>query len=390
MTNPNEYDIVIIGAGIQGAGVAQAAACHGYRTLVIEQYHQAGLATSSKSSKLIHGGLRYLESGQLKLVKECLDERKTLLKNAPHLVKLIPFYIPVYTHNKRSHWTIQIGLIIYSIFSLKPFSIISKKDWPSLNTLNKQNLKKVFKYYDAQTDDTLLTQSVLESAVKHGAKTMFNTQFINSEKTDNHHLIHYANKQGSGEIKCRSIINCSGPWVDHVQKKIQPQLNLPEIELIAGSHIVINTPTDCGAFYLEAEDGRAVFIMPWHNSTTLIGTTEKTFAGNPAEVTTSQEEIEYLMRTYDRYFSSTLSQSDILDSFSGLRVLPKSTEAAFSRSRESLILQHKDYPELICLVGGKLTAYRASADAVLKMVTRCLPVKSPDCDTRKLSLSVER
>jgi len=178
MPEEKNYDIIIIGAGIQGAGVAQAAAAAGYKTLVIEKFSQAGLGTSCKSSKLIHGGLRYLESGQFKLVNECLRERKTLLKNAPHLVKLIPFYIPVYAHSIRPAWLIFTGLCLYSLFSLKPFSIVKKTVWASLDGLNLKNLKIVFKYYDAQTDDKKLTQAVINSAEKLSCEIIYDADFL--------------------------------------------------------------------------------------------------------------------------------------------------------------------------------------------------------------------
>lgn len=177
----DQYDVVIIGAGIQGAGVAQAAALCGYKTLVIEKYNQAGMGTSSKSSKLIHGGLRYLESAQFRLVKESLNERRRLLNNAPDLVKLIPFYIPVYQHSSRPAWLIYLGLFIYSLFSHKSFARIRKKDWLTLDGLNTHHLKQVFKYYDAQTDDQLLTQRVIQSASKLGADIIYQTEFISSE-----------------------------------------------------------------------------------------------------------------------------------------------------------------------------------------------------------------
>jgi len=374
MTNITQYDVVVIGAGIQGAGVAQAAAAYGYKTLIIEQFSEAGSGTSCKSSKLIHGGLRYLESRQFKLVRECLQERKILLKNAPQLVKLIPFYIPVYSHSLRPAWLIFLGLCLYSLFSFKPFSIIKKSQWHTLDGLNTHQLKTVFKYYDAQTDDKALTQAVIQSAQQLGADIQYNAEFIASHiQKDRHHLTYLKNNTES-QIKCRCIINCAGPWVVNTQQKISPQLPIPDIDLVAGSHIIINRKTIAGAYYIEASDKRAVFVMPWKNEHTLIGTTETLFSGDINNVQPTDHEINYLLDTYNRYFNQQITHTNIIDRFAGLRVLPKSSHSAFNKPRESLVIPNQETPALITLIGGKLTAYRASSETVLKHIKKQLDV----------------
>ncbi len=168
-----EYDVVIIGGGIHGVGVAQASSVRGYKTLLIEQYDQLAQGTSSRSSKLIHGGLRYLEQFEFSLVRECLLERSYLLNNAPDLVKLKPVYIPVYKNSKRPPWMIRAGLSMYALLgnlsSDARFKQIPKHQWTQLHHLNTENLLAVFQYYEAQTDDRLLTQSVMHPAQEHGA-----------------------------------------------------------------------------------------------------------------------------------------------------------------------------------------------------------------------------
>lgn len=369
-------DVVVLGAGIQGAGVAQAAAAQGYKTLILEKFPEAGMGTSCKSSKLIHGGLRYLESGQFKLVNECLNERKLLLDNAPELVKLIPFYIPVYKNSLRPAWLIYIGLLIYSFFSLKSFSIVEKKNWHSLDGINLKNLKMVFKYYDAQTDDKKLTQAVIHSALKLNANIEYNAEFLSSDIKHNKHRITYQKNQQLFTVRCKCIVNCTGPWVARTQKNIYPELKLPDIELVAGTHIIINRAINRGIYYLEATDKRAVFVMPWKNKTTLIGTTEKNYTGDPGNIFPTEEEKNYLLNTYNRYFNFQATQENIIDAFAGLRVLPVSPQSAFNKSRESLIIHntnstHKS-PGLITLIGGKLTAYRASAEEVLGLINKQL------------------
>jgi len=380
------YDIVVIGAGIQGAGIAQAAAVCGYKTLVIEKYPLAGMGTSCKSSKLIHGGLRYLESGQLRLVKECLQERNRLLKNAPELVKLIPFYIPVYSNSSRSSWKIWLGLCIYSLFSLKSFEIIKRSQWSSLDHIKKKELKVVFKYYDAQTDDQLLTRSVAKSAQNLGAKIIYNANFTGSDFQCGSHIINYIKDKKEHAISSKYIINCSGPWVEETQKKIQPKLGLPPIELISGSHIIVNIRTTQGAYYLETKDKRAVFVIPWKEEHTLIGTTETVHTGTTDDIPASKDDINYLIDAYNKSFNIKINEENIIDTFCGLRVLPKNSSSIFKQSRDNIVVEDKSCPGLITLIGGKLTAYRASAELIISKID--IEKKHSKANTRKTKLGV--
>jgi len=390
MPSSADYELVIIGAGIQGAGIAQAAAVCGYKTLLIEKFPAAGLGTSSKSSKLIHGGLRYLESGQFKLVRECLRERKILLRNAPQLVKLIPFHIPVYSHSKRSPWIIRLGLMIYSLFSMKTFSSISKSQWSTLDNIEQKNLKCVFKYYDAQTNDKQLTRAVIESARKYGARIEYNAEFLHSKAENKLHKLTYRQHDQIHEISCHCIINCSGPWIESTQEKIIPALQLPDIERVAGSHIVIEQTLEQGAYYIEAEDGRAVFVMPWQEHYTLIGTTERVFKDKPDHVSATENEINYLLNTYNTYFRKKIKPEQIIESFAGLRVLPSDQQSVFNRSRESMIICKPQPPALISIVGGKLTSYRATSEEVIGRLKKILPATRPaaECNTENIPLSL--
>lgn len=389
MQPEKDYDIIIIGAGIQGAGVAQAATICGYKTLVIEKFPHPGMGTSSKSSKLIHGGLRYLESGQLKLVKECLNERKYLLKNASKLVKQLPFYIPVYSHSSRSGWMVGLGMIIYSLLSMKPFSIIRKKQWHNLDGIRKDNLRHVFKYYDAQTDDKKLTRAVIESAIKFGAEIKYNTIFLESKYKNNFHHITYSIAGKNYHTSCQTIINCSGPWVEKVQKNIHPDLTLPPIDLVAGTHIIIKHELTQGAYYLEAADQRAVFVTPWKQHSTLIGTTERKYNDAVDNITATDEEITYLIDVFNQNFDKKISHEDISSIFCGLRVLPSSNKSESKKPRESLIIQSTTVPGQITLVGGKLTAYRSSAEQIINIVKKLQPKKTStsNCNTKETPLT---
>jgi glycerol-3-phosphate dehydrogenase len=364
---PTDYDVVIIGAGIQGAGIAQAAAGCGYRTLLLEKQAQAGMGTSCKSSKLIHGGLRYLENAQFSLVLESLLERKQLLRNAPELVKLIPFYIPVYKNSARPAWLIWLGLSIYSLFSQKPFQIIKRRDWDMLDGLQTENLRQVFQYYDAQTDDQRLTQSVVMSAVRLGAKVELEANLIDSNYTD-HHQLHYRQKNSDCYTSTHYLINCSGPWAAQTQQKIQPLMQLPELDLVAGSHIIIDRPLRQGAYYLQASDQRVIFAIPWKQNTTLIGTTERHYSGDIEQLQPDDEEIDYLLKNYNQYFEPPADRSDIVERFTGLRVLQNAADSAFNASRDTIIISNHDCPGLLTVTGGKLTTYRATAERVIASI----------------------
>lgn len=392
MSTSRHYDVVIIGAGIHGAGVAQAAAAAGYSVLVIEQYDEPAKGSSSRSSKLIHGGLRYLESGQLHLVHECLRERAILLRIAPHLVKLVPFHIPVYKETRRRPWKIILGLGVYSLLSGKRFHKVSEKNWHQLDGLRTDNLDAVFSYYDAQTDDAHLTRSVLESARSLGADVVTGAEFTHARLDSKDIEVAYTNSTGAQSSRARVLVNAAGPWVNYVQASVFQQSGKPvktlDMELVQGSHIVVPGRIT-HPYYLEApQDGRAVFIVPWKNNI-MVGTTENHYQGDPAAVRPLDSEIDYLLEIYNHYFRQDLGRAQIIDAFAGLRVLPGGREDAFNKSRETYYLEdNPDRPRLVSIYGGKLTSYRAAADRLLVSIRKTLPRAAPVADTRKLMLPV--
>jgi glycerol-3-phosphate dehydrogenase len=372
------YDFAIIGGGIHGAACADNLSHAGYKVIVLEQYQQTGLATSGKSSKLIHGGLRYLESAQFRLVRECLQQRQYLLDQHPDLVKLVPFYIPVYQHSHRKPWLIRLGLIIYSLLSYRAFKSIKKTHWKQLDNLKTDALKAVFQYYDGQTDDRLLTQRTMQQAQKNGAQLITNSYFISAQCNTELCTIKYRQDDKIHSITSRLIINASGPWVNHILKNISPPQSRIDIDLVAGTHIVINRKLKQGMYYLEApQDKRAVFVMPWKTQSgaeqTLIGTTETAFNDEPEKVAPTEEEIDYLIHLYNHYFTTPLSRHEVVDSFAGLRVLPIDTGHAFHRSRDTIIhYNHTENPKVFSIYGGKLTAHRSTAQQLTKIVSRYL------------------
>ena len=384
----SHYDIAVIGGGIHGVGVAQAAAAAGHSVVVLEKPALAA-GTSSRSSKLIHGGLRYLESGRLRLVRESLRERAILLRIAPELVKLVPFYIPVYATTRRRPWMIGAGLAVYAVLGgLAPanrFAHLPRGQWSQLDGLDTRDLESVFRYHDAQTDDAALTRAVMYSAQSLGAELKLPAEFVGARRVPAGWNVDYLDGATPCTCTASAIVNAAGPWANHVLACITPTPPAFAIELMQGTHLVLEAPVTQGIYYVEAQDRRAVFVMPWHGRT-LVGTTETPFSGDPACVAPTPLEIEYLLQTYRRHFPHR--QTQIVESFAGLRVLPANNGAPFLRSRETVF--HPDDPQrprLITIYGGKLTGYRLSAARALTGLRGALPERTRRADTATLALT---
>ena len=384
--------MIVIGGGIHGAGVAQAAAAHGYSVCLLEQ-NEIASGTSSKSSKLIHGGLRYLESGQFSLVQECLQERQYLLNNAPHLVALKPFIIPIYRQTKRRPLTIRLGLSLYAMLdrfrSSGLFKSIKKNNWSELDGLTQKDLEHVFQYWDAQTDDKLLTQAVIKSAISLGCAIQKPATVTSLVNRSNMWEVEFEKENQKQTLEAKVVVNTAGPWVNRVLEKVKPVPKIKPVDLVQGTHIVIEGEVTKGIYYLESPiDQRAIFVMPWYGKT-MIGTTEKNYTGDPAKVEASEEEVAYLLESVKFYFPKHqhLQIERVVEQFAGLRVLPVAEGAAFSRPRETDIFEDGETaPGLFTVYGGKLTAYRATSAQVIDKVSHLLPKVKVLADTRYLKL----
>lgn len=385
------YDVVVIGAGIQGAGVAQAAAAAGYSVIVLEKKEIAA-GTSSKSSKLIHGGLRYLESYQFSLVRKSLKERAILCRLAPNLVKLQPFYIPIYKTTTRRSWQIKLGLSLYYFLGGAHkdnlFKRVKGNEGFSLDGLKQTELQNIYQYYDGQTNDASLTRAVMLSAQSLGAKIKCTVNINSIVKYNDSFNVTYNDKNITKEIQAKIIINAAGPWANELHEIVSSKANLLDIDLVQGTHIIIDAPTaPSGIYYLEAQDKRAVFVMPYEFNgklKTMVGTTEKLFQGKVDDVKASKEEERYLLNVYKTYFPKH-NDIEILDKFVGLRVLPKNDKSMFSRQRDTAL--HWSLPNLLTLYGGKLTAYRTTSELVLKKIKPFLEKRQRIAYTDQLYLS---
>jgi glycerol-3-phosphate dehydrogenase len=387
-----EYDVIIVGGGIHGAGVLQAAAAAGYRALLIEKRALAS-GTSSRSSKLIHGGLRYLESGQFSLVRESLRERAVHLRIAPGLVELRPFFIPVYADTRRRPWQLKLGLWLYALLggfdSSTRFGNVPKRDWPQLDGLDTRTLDAVIRYYDAQTDDAQLTRAVVDSACALGGELAMPATFVAASLSEDGVAVTFEDGAARTECRARVLVNAAGPWASQVARAIRPAIPVPDVDLVQGTHIVVPMQVTRGIYYVESpSDGRAIFVMPWQGAT-LIGTTETPFHGEPDQVHPLPEEEEYLLAVARRYFPAAagLTRGDIVQRFAGLRVLPAASQAAFDRSRETIFTADRDpHPRVLGIYGGKLTGWRAAAALVLERISTSLPARARRAATDQLLL----
>ncbi len=388
------FDVVVVGGGINGVGVAQAAAAAGHSVLLLEKQGLAA-GSSSKSSKLIHGGLRYLESWEFGLVREGLLERAWHLRLAPGLVQLRPFYIPIYSGTRRRPWLIRTGLSLYAalggLHKDVRFETVGRDRWAELDGLVTDDLKAVFRYWDAQTDDALLTAAVWKSAQGLGAELAMPAEFTAAELAAQACGVSYRHAGREETCEARVLVNAGGPWANQILERVRPTPPTRSIELVQGAHIVVRGSLQRGIYYLEVpRDGRAVFVMPWKGET-LVGTTETRFRGDPDAVQPLMAEQRYLLKLLNRYFPhySASRPEDTLEAFAGLRVLPAGAGHAFHRSREAILEADRagDGLRLLTIYGGKLTSWRATAAKVLARIEPALPTHKSVADTRKLELS---
>jgi glycerol-3-phosphate dehydrogenase len=387
-----QYDVVVIGGGIHGAGVLQAAAAAGHSALLIERLGLAS-GTSSRSSKLIHGGLRYLESGQFALVRESLRERAIHLRIAAELVELKPFFLPVYRDTRRRPWQLKLGLWLYALLggfdSSTRFGSVPRREWSSLDGLETRGLDAVIRYHDAQTDDALLTRAVVQSALSLGAELAMPASFKGAVLSGDGVTVTYDQGGSTQECAARVLVNAAGPWATRVAGCIQPSIPIPNVDLVQGAHIVLPFAVTAGIYYVESPtDGRAVFVMPWHGAT-LIGTTETPYRGDADAVQPLPAEEDYLLAVARHYFPAFrhLGREHITQRFAGLRVLPAATQAAFDRSRETIFTTDRELkPRVLGIYGGKLTGWRAAAAHVLTRIGSSLPSAARRAATDQLIL----
>lgn len=370
------YDIAIIGGGINGCGCAADAALRGLSVILCEKDDLAS-QTSSSSSKLIHGGLRYLEQFDFSLVRKALNERQNLLELAPYLVHPLQFILPQ-SKKMRSSWVVRTGLFIYDHLSkrnsLPKSTTVTRKLNPNFFKSLLPAFKQAFSYYDCSTDDSRLTIANAIQAQEHGANILSHTEVIRAEVID--HIWHLTIKTRHQEpriIKAKALINAAGPWVSNVNQMLSIP-NYHTISLVKGSHIVLPALYEGQhAYVLQHSDKRIVFTIPYHGYT-LVGTTDIPFTKSPEKPSISNAEIDYLLDLTALYFNKKRSKDSIKTSWSGLRpLLSDPGKSAQTLTRDYVYhLSTKPAP-CITIYGGKITTYRLLAEKVVNQLQHIFP-----------------
>jgi len=374
------FDLVIVGGGINGVGIARDAAGRGLSVLLVEKDDLAQ-GTSSRSGKLIHGGLRYLEYYAFRLVREALIEREVLLSSAPHIIWPMRFVLP-HSAEDRPAWLVRTGLFLYDHLG-------GRKQLPGTRTLNlrtapegkgiKSRYRKAFEYSDCWVDDARLVVLNALDATERGAIIKNRTRFQSAQRVDGQWRIAIAGNScdNSTEVFAKCLVNAAGPWVNDVIDEVDSVNTKRRVRLVKGSHIIVNKFWDGEQAYLiQNTDKRVIFINPYEKGKALIGTTDIPFEGNPNDVEIDAHEIDYLLAAVNRYFDSELTATDIVHTFSGVRPLyDDNSDNPSEVTRDYLfdIDGAVQVAPLLSVFGGKITTFRKLAEHALDKLADCFP-----------------
>lgn len=375
------FDLAIIGGGINGCGIARDAAGRGLSVFLCEQNDLAN-GTSSASTNLIHGGLRYLEYYEFRLVREALREREVLLNAAPHIIWPLRFILP---HHKglRPAWLIRLGLFLYD-------NIGGRKILPGTSSVNladdeagvslKGDFKKGFEYSDCWVMDSRLVILNAKDAAARGADIRVRTPLISATRSGGVWALTILDKNTGTEstVRAKVLVNASGPWLDTLLPHISHTETAQHVRMVKGSHIIVDKLFEHERAYLfQNDDGRIIFAIPYENDFTLLGTTDVDFNGTPDEVSIDPVEISYLCDAANEYFTAEIGPENVVYSYSGIRPLfddGKSDAKAATRDYVlSLDTGGGEEAPLLSIYGGKITTYRKLAESVLKKLTDYLP-----------------
>lgn len=379
--NELNTDIFIIGGGINGTAIAADAAGRGLSATLCEK-HDLSSGTSSYSSKLIHGGLRYLEQYEFSLVKKALREREVLMNRAPNLITPLEFVLPHESH-LRPAWMIKIGLFLYDHLSkrnLLPGSHTIKLQSDLRGKELLSHLQKGFSYFDCYTDDSRLVILNALSAKQNHANILTRTEFITAEPINNHWKIQVKSAADNKltTYYAKTLINVAGPWIQETQKNIMGASPF-DIKLIKGSHFVIPKLYEGNfAYILQNKDQRIVFAIPFEGQYTLIGTTDIAFNENLECIKISTDEENYLCKTINAYFKKSISSKDILWSYSGVRCLQNQNNKPSKITRDySFDFNYINQSPLLTVISGKLTTHRLLAEEALEKLRPVFPDLKP-------------
>ncbi|MDO6415211.1 glycerol-3-phosphate dehydrogenase [Sphingomonas sp. BIUV-7] len=375
-------DLLVVGGGINGAGIARDAAGRGLSVLLVEKDDLAA-HTSSASTKLIHGGLRYLEYGEFRLVREALIERERLWGMAPHIIWPLRFVLPQ-TQSPRPAWIVRLGLFLYDHLG-------GRKKLPGTETVDlgrtpygqglKQAKGKAFVYSDCWVEDSRLTVLNARDAADLGAEIRTRTRLVDARRAGAGWIATIEDEEVAREVTARVLVNAAGPWVADVLGRVPDAAVDRGVRLIKGSHLVVPRLYEGDhAFMLQNPDRRIVFTIPYEGRFTLIGTTDEPWEGAPGRATIGPGETRYLLETVNRYFAGELGESDIVWSYAGIRPLyddKAGSAAAVTRDYVLDLDAGEDRAPMLSIFGGKITTYRKLAEHALEELTRFFPEAKP-------------
>ncbi len=381
MTEP-DTDIFVIGGGINGCGIARDAAGRGYKVALAEM-NDFGSGTSSGSTKLVHGGLRYLEHYEFRLVREALMEREVLWAMAPHIIWPMRFVLPFHKGGVRPAWLIRLGLFLYDHLGgrklLPPTKSLDMLRDPAGKPL-KPLFTKAFEYSDGWVDDARLVVLNARDAAERGASILPRTKVIRAEQRDGTWSVELEDTlSGTRRIMtARMLVNAAGPWVDQVLSNTMGRNGRPTVRLVQGSHIVVKKKfDDPRAYFFQNPDNRIIFAIPYQQDYTLIGTTDRDFGSDPKKVEISQEEINYLCSAASEYFQDPVRPEDIVWTYSAVRPLYDDGASKAQEATRDYVLKTDDSAgaPLLNVFGGKLTTYRRLAEHALEKVGEAIGTK---------------
>ncbi|HHY48816.1 MAG TPA: glycerol-3-phosphate dehydrogenase, partial [Alphaproteobacteria bacterium] len=374
-STPQPLDILVIGGGVNGTGIARDAAGRGYAVMLCEMNDLAS-GTSSAATKLVHGGLRYLEYYKFRLVHESLAEREVLWASAPHIIWPLRFVLP-HVKGMRPAWLLRLGLFVYDHLG-------GRKLLPGTRTLDlrrdesgrplKPHYRLAFEYSDGWVNDARLVVLNARDAADRGADIRTRTRVVAARREGAQWSVEIDGPRGRETVAARLLVNAAGPWVDRVIAQALGQTGARHVRLVKGSHIVTRRLYEHErCYFLQNDDGRPVFAIPYENDFTLIGTTDLDYAGDPAEVTISEAETDYLLRAVNAYFATPVGREDIVWTYSGVRPLFDDGASASKEATRDYVLKLEGdgaAAPVLNVFGGKLTTYRRLSQKAVDMIAQ--------------------
>ncbi|WP_062017502.1 glycerol-3-phosphate dehydrogenase [Aureimonas sp. AU4] len=383
MSQATMVDLVVVGGGINGAGIARDAAGRGLSVILCEKDDLAE-GTSSRSGKLVHGGLRYLEYYEFRLVREALIEREVLLRNASHIIWPMRFVLP-HSPDDRPAWLVRLGLFLYDHLG-------GRKRLPGTRTLDLRRdpegapildkYTKGFEYSDCWVDDARLVVLNAVDAARHGAEVLTRTACTSLRRDGDAWAVEFTDR-ATGErrqVRARCIVNAAGPWVNDIVGRVAGRNSRRNVRLVKGSHIIVPKFWEGDHAYLvQNNDKRVIFINPYQGDKALIGTTDIAYEGRPEEVKADEGEISYLLNAVNRYFKEKLRREDVLETFSGVRPLfddGQGNPSAVTRDY-SFDLDEAEGAPMLNIYGGKITTFRELSEHAIERVAKFFPQMKP-------------